>query len=382
MQTGGPAAALIGIITLLFIFYIIFLPPAEREALLEDDGVPGEPEDGVARGLLLDASPGKLAFAERGSFDHNIPNVVLTGATEAVILAQENPFVVLKGWFSEQAKRMVFAVPDLENTENVLLSFQAPVRDGALVVALNGERVFEGVVTSQNPPPVRLPKALLRASNVLEFSVQGDFWARRRFELRDVKVVAEVLDVLRQRATSTFTIGETEKENLERAFLDFFPVCDQRRVGVLTITLNDRVIYSAPPACDSLNRQDVFGEDLRAGRNTLTFRVEEGTFRIENIRVRTTLKEAGEFVEFFEVSDELFERVEDNERDVELRMEFVDGSERKRAEVSVNGRRRSLDQRDKVFERDISSDIVKGNNYVEIKPLTELNVVRLQVRVV
>ena len=39
IHSGSPAAALIGIITILFIFYILFLPPAERKALLEGENV-------------------------------------------------------------------------------------------------------------------------------------------------------------------------------------------------------------------------------------------------------------------------------------------------------------------------------------------------------
>jgi hypothetical protein len=39
-----------------------------------------------------------------------------------------------------------------------------------------------------------------------------------------------------------------------------------------------------------------------------------------------------------------------------------------------------IDQRESKYERDISSLIREGNNYVEVKPLTELDVVRLQVR--
>ncbi|MEM3154666.1 MAG: hypothetical protein QW165_03835, partial [Candidatus Woesearchaeota archaeon] len=115
LQTGGPAAALIGIITLIFIFYILFLPPAERKALLEGNNY--TLEEGI--GLLLDEAPGTLAFTEKGVFDHSISNVYLTETKNAVVLGQENPFIVSKGWFEEQTKSMVFSIDDLENTENV-----------------------------------------------------------------------------------------------------------------------------------------------------------------------------------------------------------------------------------------------------------------------
>src|SRR5574342_464082 len=169
IQSGGPAAALIGIITLLFIFYILFLPAEERRELLEGENLSDEDN----AGLLLDEAPGTLTFTEKGVFDHSISNVYLVETKNAVILGQENPFIVSKGWFSEQQKSMVFSVADLDNTENILLSFQAPERRGVLVVALNGQKIFEGQVNLQNPPPVIVPKTLLKPTNQLDFVVTG-----------------------------------------------------------------------------------------------------------------------------------------------------------------------------------------------------------------
>jgi hypothetical protein len=46
----------------------------------------------------------------------------------------------------------------------------------------------------------------------------------------------------------------------------------------------------------------------------------------------------------------------------------------------VNGKLDVIDQRDSRFARDISSVVREGNNYIEIQPLAELDVVRLEVR--
>ncbi len=376
IQSGAPAAALIGIITLLFIFYILFLPAEERRELLEGENFTDE--EGV--GLLLDEAPGTLTFTEKGVFDHSISNVYLVETKNAVILGQENPFIVSKGWFSEQQKSMVFAVSDMDNTENILLSFQAPERKGILVIALNGQKIFEGEVKLQNPPPIIVPKTLLRPTNQLDFSVAGGFFSRKRYSLTDVKVVGDITDVKKQVAQNTFTISDTEKENLDTAFMDFYPICDQRTVGVLTIELNGKIIYSAAPACDSLNRQDLYAEDLRTGKNTVVFRIDKGSYRVENIRVRTLLKTVKAHIEFFHVKSSVYNDVLDKERQVILKIEFIDDDKPKRAELNLNGRKDMIDQRDFEYERDISSWIKEGNNYLELKPLTELDVVRLQVR--
>jgi hypothetical protein len=376
VQSGAPAAALIGIITLMFIFYILFLPPSERKSLLEGENA--TIEEGT--GLLLDEAPGLLTFTEKGVFDHSISNIYLIETKNAVILGQENPFIVKKGWFSEQQKSMVFSAGDLDNTENVMLSFQASERKGTLVIALNGQKIFEGVVSLQNPPPVALPKTLLRPTNQIDFSVTGGFFSSRKYSLSDIKVIADITDVKKQISQNTFTISDTEKENLDSAFLDFYPICEQRTVGTLTIELNGKVIYAAAPACESLNRQDLYGEDLRNGKNTLVFRIDKGSYRVEQIRVRTVLKAVKAHVEFFNVKTSLYNDILDKNRQVILRIEFIDDNKKKRAELNVDGRKDMIDQTDDIYERDISTWVKEGNNYIEIKPLTELDVVKLQVR--
>ncbi len=376
MQSGAPAAALIGIITLMFIFYILFLPPSERKSLLEGDNA--TIEEGT--GLLLDEAPGLLTFTEKGVFDHSISNIYLIETKNSVILGQENPFIVKKGWFGEQQKSMVFSAGDLDNTENVVLSFQAPERKGILVISLNGQKIFEGMVNLQNPPPVSLPKTLLRPTNQIDFSVTGGFFSSRKYSLADIKVIADITDTKKQIAQNTFTISDTEKENLDMAFLDFYPICEQRTVGTLTIELNGKVIYAAAPACESLNRQDLYAEDLRTGKNTLVFRIDKGSYRVEQIRVRTVLKAIKANVEFFNVKTSLYNDILDKNRQVILRIEFIDDNKKKQAELNVDGRKDMIDQTDNIYERDISTWVKEGNNYIEIKPLTELDVVKLQVR--
>ncbi|MBW2970019.1 hypothetical protein KY319_02750 [Candidatus Woesearchaeota archaeon] len=376
-STGRPASALIGIITLLFIFYIIFLPPSERKALLEGENV--SDVEGTA-GVLLDVAPGRLSFVDKSVFDHHVSNVYLVESRNAVVFARENPFVVSKGLFGEQRKTLVFGVSNLADTDNVILSFQAVEHSGTLLISLNGQLIFESDVKVQNPPPVNLPKGLLRDTNVLEFSAKGGFFSKKQYALADVKVVGDITDVARQMATNTFTVSNTEHDNLESSFLDFFPICDQRAVGILTIELNGKIIYSAVPACDSLNRQDLFAEDLRVGKNTLIFRISSGSYRVEQIRVRTILKPVKAFIDFFNVKSSLYNDVLDKDRQIMFLMEFVDDDVTKRAELNINGRFFAVNQRDAKYERDISSIIREGNNYIEIKPLTELDIVKLQVR--
>jgi hypothetical protein len=379
-QSGSGAATLVGIILVLFIFYILFLPPEERKSLL-DEGTISQPGEEAVGSKLLDVAPGRLTFTEKTVIDHSIPNIYLESAQESVILAQENPFTIYKGLFGEQTKRVVFSIDNLNNLKGAVLGFSAPYRKGILIITLNGMPVFENAVPVQNVPPVVLPRSLLRETNELEFSVQGSWIQRKKFELSDVKVVGELTDAARQRAESSFTISPTEYDNLESAFLDFFPICDQSQVGLMTGSLNGKLLFAASPACDSLNRQDVFKEDLVEGKNTISFQIDRGSYRIEQVRLRTTLKPVQSYIQYFDVKQSLYNDVLDNKRKVILKLEFVNDGQSKRADVSVNGKLMSLDQKTNVFERDVSAAVREGNNYLEIRPLSEMNIVRVEARV-
>jgi hypothetical protein len=379
-QGASGAATLIGIILVMFIFYILFLPPEERKSILEE-GTLTQPGEGAIGSKLLDVAPGRLTFTEKTVIDHSIPNIYLESAQESVILAQENPFTVYKGLFGEQRKRTVFSIDNLNNLKGAVLGFSAPYRKGILTITLNGMPIFENAVPVQNVPPVVLPKSLLRETNELEFSVKGSWIQRKKFELSDVKIVGELTDAARQRAESSFTISPTEFDNLESAYLDFFPICDQSQVGVMTVGLNGKLLFSASPACDSLNRQDVFKEDLSEGKNTIYFQISQGSYRLEQVRLRTTLKPVQSYIQYFDVKQSLYNDVLDKKRKVILKIEFVNDGQAKRADVSVNGKLMSLDQKTNVFEREVSASLREGNNYLEIRPLSEMNIVRVEARV-
>ena len=378
---GSQAATLVGIILVLFIFYILFLPVEERKALLEGDNLSQGTYDDYPSGKLFEISPGRLTFTEKTVLDHSIPNIYLEESKESVILAEENPFTIYKGLFGEQKKRMVFGVEDLANLKNVMLGFSAPYRRGILTIRLNGMVVFENTVPVQNPPPIILPRTLLRETNEIEFSVQGSWIQRKKFELSDIKVVGELTDIARQRAQSSFTISPTEYDNLKTAFLDFYPICEQSRVGIMMISLNDKILFAGQPACDSLNRQDVFLEDLNEGKNTVSFSIDSGAYRLEQIRLRTNLEPVKSFIEYFDVKQSLYNDLLDKKRKVILKIEFVNDGELKRADLSINGKLTSIDQKTNIFEREISASLKEGNNYIEIRPLSDLNVVRVDARV-
>lgn len=376
VQTGGPAAALVGIITLIFVFYILLLPADERKELLDTQNKSINEEE-----QLLNENPGYLSSSQKGYFDHPLPNIYLTKTLNAAILAMENPFTIYNGWFTEQRKAMQFSIDQIERAESVALAFQAPERKGVLVITLNGNVVFSGAMNSQNTAPVVLPKSLLQSTNFVEFYVVGSFFQKQRYTLSDVKIIADITDIQKQQAISSFTISDQEYGNLESAYIEFYAQCDQGNTGIITLELNGRIVHSGVPACDSLNREDLFIEDLKQGKNIVTFKLDAGSYRLEQIRIRNTLRPVKNYIDYFNVKSSLYNSIKDKRGKIIMEIEFVDDNKAKQAQVNVNGKFDAIDQRTPEYERDISTLVREGNNYLEIKPVTELNIARVEIRV-
>lgn len=387
-KKGAAANALIGIITLLLIFWILFLPPAEREALLEGNGtVPdsGTPTSVIRNFTLLSAPVGHLAAAGPPTIDHPIPNIFLTDATEAKVLQRFAPFEVRNSWFDDVSKTLTFSIASVDLASNVVLSYRAKEHKGKLTITLNGVTIFDDRLDVENPSPLMLPKGILNEQqNTLTFSVSGvgiAFWSTNRFKIENAQITADVIDVNKREAVASFAISGNEYGSLDTASLSFLADCNQAVTGALQIALNNREIYNAIPDCDTLNRQDIFSTDLNPGKNTIRFAIGKGNVRLEQVHIRTEAKDVQSFLDFFEIDRVLMDEIVDDFSRIVLKIEFVDDGRAKQAIININGRLDSIDQQTPVFERDISGVIQPGNNYIEIVPRTELNIVNVDVTV-
>lgn len=374
--SGGGAATLVGIITLLFIFYILFLPPAEREELLAEDNI----TEGIdTETPLLRAAIGWLETVPQNEIEHTIPNVYLQELKSAQVISLMSPFTIKKTLTSSETKNFTFGISDPASTESVMLSFAAPKRQGTLKVVFNGYNVFEGEITQLNPAPISIDKNYLQQINTVLFEVKGFGLPPKEYSFTDVKVIGDVVDVMRMIATETIPIADIEYNNLEKATLTYYAACDQLSAGLLEISFNGKPVFSGMPSCDSPGKLDLFQEDIKPGKNLITFRTSKGSIGIEQLQLDTTLKPTKGYSNFFTVSQSLYAAVKKGDARVVLNIEFVDAVNDKRVQTNINGRLDIIDQKEAKFERDISNVIVNGNNYVELTPLTNVNIAKLEI---
>src|SRR3990167_7391978 len=143
-QTGINAAVLVAIIAGLIILYILFLPSVEREELLEGE-VKKSKAASEEENILLKEFPGRLDII-KDIEDKTIPNIFLFETTNAKELEMINPFIARNGWFDKKSKSVNFRLDDLENMDNVILSFAAKKHKGTLIIKLNDETIFENEI--------------------------------------------------------------------------------------------------------------------------------------------------------------------------------------------------------------------------------------------
>jgi hypothetical protein len=377
---GGAAAILVLIILLIFVFYIVLIPPADRAELLGDN----DPSQGDGSGIvapgnsnaLLQESIGNLGFVQSRSVDHLIPNMNLFERRSAQVIENVAPFDVSTGIFSMTSKVVEFSIKP-EMLDNVLLSFQVPERSGSLRITLNGEIIYDQEVLSRTPSPIPIKKNLLRDNNVLRFEADGGFWIDKYYSLKDVKVIADIIDSEAKKAENTFILSDEEFNNIDQGSVSFYVQCDQASVGQLRVDLNGNSIYKQTPSCDSPIQSDVLKGDFVKERNRLNFEIEKGGVFIDTAQIKTSLKPSKGYTGYFQIDDGLLADVKKGNREITLTIMFVDDSAQKEAELNVNGIVSGIDQNDDVFTKDLSAFVREGNNYVQIDPLTDLRIVEL-----
>ncbi len=381
--TGGGPATLIILITILIVLYIVMLQPEDRVELLDEDDNGHDGRDVKENITLLEEHPGRLDFFRTKEFEHHIDSFVLYKTTESSVIKKENPFSVKNGWFDRRDKSIRFTTEDLENLENVLLSFTAPRHRGTLIITLNGETIFESELRQSIVDPIGIDKAYLREQNELVLSVSSvgwQFWSTNEYMIEALKLTGDMTDVSRQQSSNVFVLSEVEKSNIDEVKLKFNPDCLPNDVGNLEVFINNNRIFHGIPDCGILNTKQFSPAYLNAGQNSLVFRTDKGSYIVDNIKVVTRLEDVLYPFYYFDINETLWEDFGDEKLDFELTLTFFDDNEFKKAKIFINGRKTFMNTYDSEWTRNINNFVQEGTNGIKIEPdETKLEVVKMLV---
>lgn len=384
-QGGINAAILVAIIAGLIILYIVFLPTAEREKIINEGAekpAAGEENPNV----LLKVFPGALSTSKDLESEKSIPNIFLVETTNAKELERINPFIARNGWFDKKTKIIDFGLEDPDNIDNVVLSFTTKKRSGILTIKLNEEIVFENELASDIIEPVKLSKNKLGKANKLEFSVSSvgaRFWTTNEYSLENAKIIGDITDTSKQESANLFTVSGSEYSSMDRATLKFIPYCGNvNELGTLDIFVNNKKLFSTVPVCDNAYKQSIPKSVLNEGENNIVFKTSKGSYSVEQIKIALEFKEPTVKTYYFEIASGTFKKIRSGDKSVDLTLKFVEDKAQKRLKLDVNGHFETLETDKLSFIRRINNKVSEGNNYVRIEPLEDMEVAELKVELV
>ena len=328
----GTGATFVVVLTILIIFYLIFLPPADRAALLNSGTIPGDPTSGDSSGSTSTANsnsysapvfgtstvfeqafsgPGKLVREPRTDYTHDISTTTLRGEYQATVLLTANDFVSSRSTLSNKVASFAFALDSPTDVKNAILTFGVKNYDtaqGFLTIKLNGVEVFSGTFSQFNSAPISLAAAPLQARNILTFEVSAPgiaFWKTNSYQITALKVQADVISRDTLHSDDSFTVDPVEVQNLNTVRLRFVPSCGPN-LGKLSIMINNNTVFSKIPDCNSANYVTVPNAALVSGQNSINFTADYGLYQLDQISVQTFLSSDQGVSYFFDLDKTWF----------------------------------------------------------------------------
>ena len=385
---GGSAATFIFVLGFILILYILFLPPEDRQDLLgiDSDGNGNGYDKYELNETLITVNSLHLDYLSMDNFEHNVPPFYLFVKTESKELFSQNAFYVKNNWFSSQDKKINFNIENPDKIEDVKMSFNSKTRNGRLKILFNGVVVLEEEIGEENVGPIEIDEELIEAQNELVFGVSdtgAKFWETNEYAISQLKIIGKVSDTSQQQSSNIITLSKEEIDNLEEATLKFFPNCQLGDAGVLRVYMNGNTIVSQVPDCGILNMYNVPESYLHEGQNTLTFKSEKGSYLIDQLKLETELEEETYPLYYFDLTDDMYDDIQDGDALVNFSVEFVDDNEYedKIFDLSVNGHITRVDTDENNYYKIFYKDwLEEGTNYIKIIPKSTVDIVQMRLK--
>jgi hypothetical protein len=310
-QYASNAAAFVAVITVLIILYILFLPPDIRTELLGDkNAIISNGSTSISSENLLKQSIGKITYINTAEKTYDLPATRIYSPTAGQILKNVPSISLRNALFdTEKSSYDIELNINKEATKNVLLSFTVLDHNGPINIKLNGRLIFDSEITTSNPKPIVLDNEYLLDNNIITISVPSTglaFWKANRYTIETLQVTGDVTDYTNALGIQHFILSNVEKENLNSITLFFYPSCSLKDVDSLRIDLNGKSIYNSVADCGTRTFATLNVDDILVGSNELRFYSTKGSYLLDNMYIKTTMKEPAYKTYYFDMKDEYF----------------------------------------------------------------------------
>ena len=313
-NNASGAGFLILLITVAIIFYILFLTPSDRAALLGEGQIPGTPSTITGGyGHLIGTTPlstsvGKISYVTKEKIDHELASFTIYTQTDANKIADQASIYLKNSAFEKKGSQLPFNI-NRQKAKNLKLSFNVRRSSGKLLIYLNGELIFEKELSRGSPQPINLPSDLLKNSNVLYFAVSSPgiaFWTMNEYELENINIIGDITDDSHNFNQQKIYISKSEAEHIKKATISYYPDCVRGETGRLIININGEQVYYGTPDCNMRNYFEISPKVLVEGQNDLEFLSTKGTYIIDQLKIQTTLEDPEYPIYYFNLDEDLF----------------------------------------------------------------------------
>lgn len=415
-QSAASAAILVAIIGGMLIAYILFLPPLERERLLF--GTDG-PQGGAGGGgsqyggggvftqygavLVMSETPGTLRLLKSNVKEHPIPTATIFTSVNTEEISYTDSAIVKNGVFAKDDLEISF-MADPRRSNNYLLSFNVDQAGAApLTISLNGRHVYERPIRERTPAPIVLPVEYLnQGENTLEIKTSDSgiaFWRPNTYVLHNVLISGDIVDSTGAVSEQTFSLQQSELDEMEEARLSFVPECNPDNAGRLLVQLNSRwvsdpvrnetiqvpnVLYNGFVDCGVMFRSDVPKEFLKTGENKVLFASQGGQYVVDRISMDVKLKQQDYPVYYFNLPRQMYDVLDAGTNQLRMTMTFTDYRNVKSGEIVINGFVQSFSTPDYVYQAAIDPGILTpGPNTVQVIPhIDRLDIAELKIELI
>ena len=371
---GSSIAGLVFLIAVFIIIYMLVMPPCDRCRLLENGDCNNICDGNDAEGVLLYYEIGEVSL--KGEIIHNLDPVNLYIRIEPEDEKLAEALFTNRGWFGNVDQDLSFELEDLDNLEEVYFTAKIEEGKGKLFIELN-DRLVDQIEEESGQIVISLPSSYLKEKNDLKLYTSSPgfaFWSKNQYNLANLNIRKE-FERIHYEESRIFSISKSEREALVESTLQFSVFCSAAGdLSVLKVYLNDNLLSSESIACASFDKEiDLQRSDLNIGENKITFVIDDGTYLLTPIEINNKLNEEIYPSYVFNVDEDIYDFAEIYSLSLQM------GEGKKEVKILLNNNNIELDSESSYFQKDITSFIKKGNNFLEIIPEEDFEINSIKV---
>lgn len=375
---AGPAAATVILTALFIILYILFLPPADRQALLGNATANTSDQTLVSSyDVFVNESPGAVSPQMNRSQTINLNTFTLTAQGSYVPVFTSGQFQVSSSRYDRTRFSRTFQLSAIPSDARMSISLKD--LSGPLIVTVNGKQVYSGTpIARSNKEILNLP--LVRGENNVTIE-SGDRWwffGRNYANIDSVTIIANMYNPDLATSTQRFATPSENRQYLNRAYLIFLLGCSSNQSQQqMLVTLNGQLMGSSNYDCNSPQQIEIPTSVLRDS-NVISFKTGSGISTIQAPTVHLQYDQAVYPLYYFHLNDSQYSSIVDKTKKAVLYFKFVRDGKDKDIIANVNGNYVSVTTSSDTFQKDVTSYMESGENYLEIEPRLPARIVKLQ----